>query len=249
MKLIFCDMDGSLLNRRSKISSRTLEALIKLQETGIGVILSSGRHINSLKKYGNMLHFEKYPMSGYSCINGQAYHDHLGNKIFEHERLNYDDYLKVRKYAKDHHYGFIVYIKNKRIMFHYNEPLLVRLLHLHIPIHVDTIFDKFVYFGRPSFNTQGLDYTCSLVDPYWLEIGPKGVDKGTMLERIAEYHHIDLKDTIAFGNGENDLPMLIKAGTGVAMGNAFKHVKEQSDAVCDDCDRDGIGKYLEELLL
>ena len=70
MKLIFCDMDGSLLNRRSKISPRTLEALIKLQEKGIGVILSSGRHINSLKKYGNMLHFEKYPMSGYSCNNG-----------------------------------------------------------------------------------------------------------------------------------------------------------------------------------
>ena len=116
MKLIFCDMDGSLLNHRSKISPRTLETLIKLQEKGIGVILSSGRHINSLKKYGNMLHFEKYPMSGYSCNNGQNYHDHLGNKIFEHERLNYDDYLKVRKYAKDHHYGFIVYINNKRIM-------------------------------------------------------------------------------------------------------------------------------------
>lgn len=59
MKLIFCDMDGSLLNHRSKISPRTLETLIKLQEKGIGVILSSGRHINSLKKYGNMLHFEK----------------------------------------------------------------------------------------------------------------------------------------------------------------------------------------------
>lgn len=57
MKLIFCDMDGSLLNRRSKISPRTLEALIKLEEKGIGVILSSGRHINSLKKYGDMLHF------------------------------------------------------------------------------------------------------------------------------------------------------------------------------------------------
>uniref|UniRef100_UPI003F81639B HAD family hydrolase n=1 Tax=Catenibacterium faecis TaxID=2764323 RepID=UPI003F81639B len=70
-----------------------------------------------------------------------------------------------------------------------------------------------------------------------------------MLERIARFYHIDLKDTIAFGNGENDLPMLIKAGTGVAMGNALEHVKEQSDAVCDDCDRDGIGKYLEELLL
>ena len=121
MKLIFCDMDGSLLNHYKKISPRTLETLIKLQEKGIGVILSSGRHINSLKKYGNMLHFEKFPMSGYSCINGQSYHDHLGNKIFEHERLNYDDYLKIRKYAKDHHYGFIVYIKNKRIMFHYNE--------------------------------------------------------------------------------------------------------------------------------
>ena len=134
-------------------------------------------------------------------------------------------------------------------MFHYNESLLVRLLHLHIPIHGDAIFDKFVFYGRPSFDVKGLDYTCSLVDPYWLEIGPKGVDKGTMLERIARFHHIDLKDTIAFGNGENDLPMLIKAGTGVAMGNALEHVKEYSNAVCDDCDHDGIGKYLEDLLL
>ena len=100
MKLIFCDMDGSLLNSRSKISSRTLEVLIDLEEKGIGVILSSGRHINSLKKYGDMLHFEKYPMSGYSCNNGQAYHDHLGENVLEHERLNYDDYLKVRRYAK-----------------------------------------------------------------------------------------------------------------------------------------------------
>lgn len=41
MKLIFCDMDGSLLNHYKKISPRTLETLIKLQEKGIGVILSS----------------------------------------------------------------------------------------------------------------------------------------------------------------------------------------------------------------
>ena len=100
MKLIFCDMDGSLLNHYQKISPYTLEILIKLQEKGIGIILSSGRHINSLKKYGDMLHFEKYPMSGYSCNNGQSYYDHLGNKIFEHERLNYEDYLKVKQYGK-----------------------------------------------------------------------------------------------------------------------------------------------------
>ena len=249
MKLIFCDMDGTLLNHHLKISPRTLETLIKLEEKGIGIILSSGRHINSLKKYGDMLHFEKYPMSGYSCNNGQSYHDHLGHKIFEHERLNYDDYLKVKKYAKDHHYGFIVYINNKRVMFHYNKSFLSRLFHSHKPIHEDTIFDKFVFTGRSSFNTEGLDYSCSLVDAYWMEIGPQGVDKGSMLGRIADYHHIDLKDVIAFGNGENDLPMLIKAGTGVAMGNAFKHVKEYSNAVCDDCDHDGIGKYLEDLLL
>lgn len=249
MKLIFCDMDGSLLNHHLKISPRTLDILIRLEERGIGIILSSGRHINSLKKYGEMLHFEKYPMSGYSCNNGLSYYDYLGEKVFEHERLNYDDYLKVKKYAKDRHYGFIVYINNKRVMFHYNESLLVRLLHLHKPIHKDVLFDKFVFYGRPSFDTEDLDYTCSLVDSYWLEIGPEGVDKGSMLERIADYHYIDIKDTIAFGNGENDLPMLIKAGTGVAMGNALEHVKEQSDAVCDDCNHDGIGKYLEDLLL
>lgn len=66
-----------------------------------------------------------------------------------------------------------------------------------------------------------------------------------MLEEIAQYKHIDLKDVIAFGNGENDLPMLIKAGKGIAMKNAFEHVKEYADDVCGDHDNDGIGKYLE----
>ena len=54
---------------------------------------------------------------------------------------------------------------------------------------------------------------------------------------------------IVFGDDYADIGMLELCGTGVAMGNAFKHVKELSDAVCDDCDHDGIGKYLEDLLL
>lgn len=245
MKLIFCDMDGTLLNHHLKITPYTKDKLIELEEKGVGIILSSGRHIESLKKYGEELHFEKYPQSGYSCTNGLTYHDHLGHVVLEHPHLTYQDFLDVREYAKKHKYGFICYTDQRRVLYHYHESILTRLLHFIKPIKEEETIDKFVFFGRPQFDVASLDYSCALVDRYWLEIGPKGVDKGTMLEKIAAYKHIDLKDVIAFGNGENDLPMLIKAGTGIAMGNAFEHVKKLSDEVCGDNESDGIGKYLE----
>ena len=246
MKLIFCDMDGTLLNHQLKITPYTLDKLMALQEKGVGIILSSGRHIESLKKYGQQLHFENYPMSGYSCTNGLAYYDHLGQLRLEYPHLTYDDYLIVKKYAKEHHYGFICYTDRRRIFGHYHESLIKRLFHFNKPLQPHETIDKFVFFGRPSFDVEGLDYSCSLVDAYWLEIGPKGVDKGTMLKKIADYHQIDVKEILAFGNGENDLPMLIQAGEGIAMGNAFDHVKKHSDAICDDCEHDGIGRYLVE---
>lgn len=49
---------------------------------------------------------------------------------------------------------------------------------------------------------------------------------------------------IAFGNGENDIDMLKTAGIGVAMGNSFESVKSAADDICDDCENNGIAKYL-----
>ena len=56
------------------------------------------------------------------------------------------------------------------------------------------------------------------------------------------YTHLDVykRQSMAFGDGENDLSMLVHAGIGVAMGTASGEVKAQADYVTGTVDEDGI---------
>lgn len=81
------------------------------------------------------------------------------------------------------------------------------------------------------------------------DINLSGIDKGTAIQEYAAYRGVDLADVIAFGDGENDLPMLRKAGTGVAMGTASELVRSQADYVTGTVDADGIANALRHFRL
>ena len=89
-----------------------------------------------------------------------------------------------------------------------------------------------------------LDFAFSA--PTHLECIPRGVNKGAALRHYCEIAGLDLADTVAFGDHENDIEMLRTAGLGVAMGNALEHVKEVADLVTADNDSDGIAIVLRE---
>ena len=61
---------------------------------------------------------------------------------------------------------------------------------------------------------------------------------------LADYYKIDISETLAFGDGGNDIPMLRKAGTGIAMGSASDEVKAAADYVTDTVDNHGIRNAL-----
>ena len=77
----------------------------------------------------------------------------------------------------------------------------------------------------------------------------KGVSKATGLKDAAELLGIDLRDTLAFGDSDNDIEMLKAAGIGVAMGNASEKVKACADLITSDCKDDGVIKALKRLEL
>ena len=81
--------------------------------------------------------------------------------------------------------------------------------------------------------------------PAFVDIVAPGGGKDLGMDVILEHFGIDLSETMAFGDGENDLPMLRHAGIGVAMGNAEQMVKDEAGYVTGSVDEDGILTALE----
>ena len=79
-----------------------------------------------------------------------------------------------------------------------------------------------------------------------IEFSSKDVDKAITIEKFCEYHDIDVKDVIAFGDTTNDNGMIKWAGIGVCMSNGSDDTKAIADYICGDVADDGVAKFIEE---
>ena len=77
-----------------------------------------------------------------------------------------------------------------------------------------------------------------------VEMVPKGFSKGTGIKRLCELKGIDITDTIAIGDGANDVDMFEVAGFSVAMGNGASRAKDAADHVTSTLHEDGIQNAL-----
>ncbi|MBP5279989.1 MAG: HAD family hydrolase [Erysipelotrichaceae bacterium] len=92
--------------------------------------------------------------------------------------------------------------------------------------------------------------TCFRAQRTMLEFQSPLVNKGFGMLKCCEKFGIDPEEVIAFGDADNDLPMLNKAGLSVAVANAMDSVKK----ACDDVTEypaldDGVGHYLKEKII
>lgn len=78
------------------------------------------------------------------------------------------------------------------------------------------------------------------------EITCKGINKSYGMQKYIEYRGFSREDTIAFGDGPNDLDMLSFAKIGIAMGNAGEKVKSMADFVTKDVNEHGIAFALKK---
>lgn len=81
-----------------------------------------------------------------------------------------------------------------------------------------------------------------------IEVTRKGAQKGIALEKMATDLDVDLKDTMAIGDNLNDISMLKRVGTAVAMGNATTEVKAIADIVTGTNIEDGVAVAIENVL-
>jgi Cof subfamily protein (haloacid dehalogenase superfamily) len=81
-----------------------------------------------------------------------------------------------------------------------------------------------------------------------VEISAPGIHKGRGLQRVADRLGVDVRDSIAFGDALNDIPMLRAAGLGVAVANAQPDVLAAADLITASNDDDGVAAFIEALL-
>jgi Cof subfamily protein (haloacid dehalogenase superfamily) len=84
--------------------------------------------------------------------------------------------------------------------------------------------------------------------PYFLEFARDGVTKASGMEFTAQRLGFTAAETVAFGDGENDVELLEWAGRSFAVANAHPRALAAADAVCPSVDEEGVARTIERLL-
>lgn len=79
-----------------------------------------------------------------------------------------------------------------------------------------------------------------------IEIAPMSINKGNSLFKLADQIGFSMEETIAFGDGRNDIAMLSAVGRGIAMINGLDEVRKVAYAATESNDHDGVAKGLKK---
>ncbi|MDC7228310.1 MAG: Cof-type HAD-IIB family hydrolase [Spirochaetales bacterium] len=271
LKLIACDMDGTLLDSNKKIPKANIEAVRKLKEQGVYFVIATGRHDSMIKSYLDDLQIE---MPVISC-NGALVREPFHNKMFSSTPITKDQMLTIveicREYGADYHiYAhetiFGEHATNKmKYYLDKNDSLPEREK---VKLLISEDYKDFILGTEEEFYkilvlTQIPEVLKKVDDEIYSKTGiksaqsdfnltdvmQKGITKAGALKELSEKLGVEQEETAAIGDQSNDLDMIKWAGTGVAMANAIPAVKEAAQIVTDKSNGEGgVAEAIEKLL-
>lgn len=268
IKIIFLDLDGTLLTTEKTLSPATRAALDRAAAAGIHIVPCTGRLYRGIPQEIRELPCVRYA----AVVNGAQIYDAAEEKILcrteipqeKAERLYdyfetlpaiYDCYMDGWGYMRADHYARIdEYILDPKIAAlarRTRKPL--EDFRGHMRREGGPLQKVQVFFNDPERRrlelkrlTEGfpeMSVTSSL--PFNIEINIREASKGEALRFLCRHLGIAERDSMAFGDGSNDASMLLAAGIGVAMGNSDEEALAAADYITDTNDSDGVAKAIE----
>ncbi|GAA0293866.1 hypothetical protein GGQ92_000071 [Gracilibacillus halotolerans] len=251
-KIVFLDIDGTLLDHNKNIPASAKQAINKLKANGVTVAISTGRAPFMFQEI-----LDELDIHSYVSINGQyVVHE---NKVIYANPIEMDQLERLTAFSTDKQHPVIYqsasdmksnvadhpHIKTGMNSLKREFPLQESNYYKHLPIYQVLLFneqeEQTIYEKEfPSLRfVRWHQFSCDVM--------PVNGSKANGIEQFIKNSDFELEDTYAFGDGLNDLEMLQKVQVGVAMGNSVPEVKEIADYVTEDVAEDGLAKGLEKI--
>lgn len=272
IKMIGFDLDGTLLTDQKELGEYTVQILKRAVEEGIVILPITGRPLCGLPEEVTGLTGLRYAITA----NGARILDLKNAAVLKEQLVSVEtaekilDILGNYDSLREIYYDGTGYAEREKLeqIDHFFEegPMAEYVRSTRQP--VDNLMDKFRKESREVDKVQGVfadlgereaaldeirkleGVTITGALHNNIEVNAAGVDKGNALLWLAQYLGIEPEETMAFGDGNNDITLLEKAGTGVAMKNGIEEVKHAADRITEKTnDEEGAAKFIETYVL
>lgn len=255
-KIIFCDLDGTLLDNNRKVSEINKNAIKKAIDIGCKFVICSGRSNMSIDHFNKFFGFDLIKNYAVAFNGAYIYETDTGKKLAEHlvpSLAAIDAINMCRKFNVD-----IMVYQNETLNFDTPSDRIDVYAKRNM-VNTNVVSDLTIIAGNPvskviiigdnselkkvenevmSTNLKNNMTTFFSADTLY-EFNPLGIDKGTGLKELSKILNINIEETIAIGDNFNDLSMIKCAGLGVCTANGEIGVKSYADYITNADNNNG----------
>lgn len=262
-KLMAMDLDGTLLNEKWTIDGDVKAVMQKARQKGAHFTLATGRVYFSAVRYARELNLDTPIIAS----NGALIRNPRTQEIKQHFKVPIHLVQEVITVLKDENVEFYAFttdeaFTNRKTVFY---DLYTAALNMNIQVIPNCFIQMkeaptcfIIYNSQPNRNEQlreklmdyfkgQLFFTCSTNS--FIDVMHPEASKGNGLSYVAKSLGIPMEETIAIGDGYNDLEMIEKAALGVVVGNAEESVKKRADYVTKGERSKGVIEVIEKFML
>lgn len=251
VKALFFDIDGTLVSFDTHtIPQSALDAISRVRRMGIKVFICTGRPVPFINNIDGL------ETDGIISVNGACCSTNDDGVIYRNI-VSRDDIRRIIDYQRSHPMAIAFVNNEKAFMVNPTKASdeVYRLLAIPAPeirpieeaLEMD-VMQVIAFFTK---NDEEMMMSSVLREcdanrwhPAFADCIAKNTNKATGIDMVCRHLGIETSETMAFGDGGNDIAMLRHAGIGVAMGNASDEVKQHADYVTTSVDEDGIANAL-----
>jgi len=258
IKLIVTDMDGTLLNSKHEVSSLFFDLFKRLKEHNIIFVAASGRPYYGMTSKLETIKNDIIIVAENGGLAIQNDNVLLSNPI---KTENLRKIIAIVNSIDDAHPVFCtrhkayVMSKSERLLellseYYHNYQVINSTSSIEEDVYKVALFheessEKYIY---PSVKVLESDFKVKLSATHWVDISEIEANKGTAIKNIQKKYKITTKETLAFGDYNNDVEMFDNAYYSFAMENAHPVVKDIARFETSNNNNFGVEAILEQVL-